>query len=145
VDSLRQKGTVETMSHIAKIEIEIHDLSALKTTAAALGLEVIEGQTTFKYYGAQRGICAHALRIKGQVGGNEIGIVGRTDGGRGFTLAWDPYAGGGGLVEKVGANCTKLKQGYAVEVATRAAQRSGFRVVGRTVRQDGKVELKLQR
>jgi hypothetical protein len=122
----------------------------LKTAAERLGLEVMEGQTTHKYYGSQRdgskrGVCLHAIRIKGQQDGNQIGIVARVDGGRGFSLNWDPYGGGGGLVEKIGARAEKLKQGYAVEVATRAAQRSGFRVVGRTVRQDGKVELKLQR
>jgi hypothetical protein len=146
------------MSHVAKIEIEIKDLAALKAAAEKLGMEFVEGQTSYKWYGRsvgdtplpagfskyELGQCAHALRIAGNPAAYEIGVVKRKDGGAGFTLLWDSWNGGYGLTEKVGAKAEKLKQGYAVEVATRAARRQGFRVTT-TTRQDGKVELRLQR
>lgn len=146
------------MSHVAKIEIEIKDLGALRSAAEALGLELVEGQTTYKWYGlsvgdtklpegftaAELGTCEHALRVAGNPSAYEIGIVARRDGGAGYTLLWDSWRGGYGLTEKIGAGAEKLKQGYGVEVATRVALRAGYRVVGSMVREDGKVELRLQ-
>lgn len=146
------------MSHVAKIEVEIKDLAALKATAARLGLELMEGQTAYKWYGRsvgdtklpegfkanELGQCEHAIRVVGNPNAYEIGVVRRRDGGEGYTLLWDSWSGGYGLVEKVGAKAEKLTQGYGVEVATRIAQRKGFRVVSSSVRQDGKVELVLQ-
>ena len=146
------------MSHVAKIEIEIKDLGALRSAAEKIGMELVEGQKAYRWYGrsvgdtklpdgftaAELGTCEHALRVKGNPSAYEIGVVARRDGGAGYTLLWDSWAGGYGLVEKVGAKAEKLKQAYGVAVATRVALRAGYRVVGTMTRADGRVELKLQ-
>src|SRR6266446_5904173 len=103
------------MSHVAEIDMEIKDLDALKAAAQDLGLEFCEGQQTYKWYGhsvgdfpmpagfkeQDLGKCEHALRVKGNPGAYEIGIVPRRDGRPGYTLLWDFWAGGLGLQNKV--------------------------------------------
>lgn len=133
------------MSHVARIEVEIHDVEALAAAGKKLGLELMRDQTSFKYYKDQRAACVHALRVVGNPMAYEVGVVAREDGGRGFNLSWDSYNGGLGLVACVGIGAKKLKQGYAVEVATRAAQRQGFRVVSSQTNKRGAVELVLQK
>ncbi len=147
------------MSHIAKIQVQIKDLEALKAVAKALGLEFMQGQKTYKWYGRSvgdyklpegfttedLGKCDHALRIplddpNRNAQAYEIGVV-KNKSGSGYQLLWDFWSGGYGLTGKVGTKGEKLVQGYAVEVARRQAVKQGFRVVGQTMRKDGKVEL----
>lgn len=61
-------------------------------------------------------------------GAYEIGVIRRRDGKPGYVLQADFYDGGYGLEAIAGANCSKLKQAYATEVAKRQAIKSGFRV-----------------
>ena len=147
------------MSHIAKIKVEIKDLDALKSIAKKLGLEFVEGQKSYRWYGRSMGDaplpegftkddlgkCDHALRIPQSVQDYrqpyEIGVVKRKDGKSGYELLWDYWNGGYGLTDKIGQKGEKLIQGYAVEVATRSAIKQGFRVCGTVTRKDGKVEL----
>jgi hypothetical protein len=156
------------MSHVASIDIEIKDLDALAAACEPLGLELVRGQKTYNWWGRsvgdtklpdgfqvhELGTCEHAIRIKGtNMNGRvnkyepyEIGIATRRDGKAGYTMLWDTYNGGGGLVEKVGGTgCDKLRQGYAVEVAMRIAKRQGFRVVKKEIRSDGSVAIVTQR
>jgi hypothetical protein len=37
------------MSHISKIELEVKDLSVLGAACKRLGLELVQGQTTYKW------------------------------------------------------------------------------------------------
>lgn len=152
------------MSHIAQISLEIRDLDALADACESLGLELVRDQKVYNWYGRsvgdtalpagfskeEMGKCEHAIRIKGtKLNGKidsrmpyEIGIATRRDGKAGFTLLWDTYQGGHGLVDKVGGEkCDKLKQEYAVEVATRVAKRQGFRVIKRELRTDGSIAI----
>lgn len=156
------------MSHVASIELEIRDLEALRLACEPLGLELVIGQRTYNWYGRsvgdtalpagftkeELGLCEHAIRIKGtNMNGKinpgspyEIGLATRRDGKAGYTLLWDTYRGGGGIVEKVGGEkAEKLCQGYAVEVAMRIAKRQGFRVVKKEVRTDGSIAIVTQR
>lgn len=84
------------------------------------------------------GTCAHAIKIKGDAPQNgaggpwEIGVVPAKD-GDGFNLYFDTYGGAGQrLLGKVGQNADKLRQEYAVAVATAKAKKTlgpkGFRV-----------------
>ena len=41
------------MSHISKIELEVKDLSTLKQACTRLGLTMVEGKKTFKWYGQE--------------------------------------------------------------------------------------------
>ena len=39
------------MSHVANVEVEIQDLVALKAACAALGVEFVQGQQTYEWFG----------------------------------------------------------------------------------------------
>jgi hypothetical protein len=146
------------MSHIAQVDLHIKDLSALEKACAQLGLELVREQKTYKWYGRvvgdyplpegfqahELGQCEHAIRIPGNSGAYEIGVVARRDGKPGYLLLWDFWHGGFGLEERVGAECKKLRQSYAVQVATKQARGQGFRVQ-QHVGQDGKVRLTCSR
>jgi hypothetical protein len=148
------------MSHVATIDIEIRDLDALEQACRALGLELVRGQQTYRWYGQHvgdyplpagfavedLGRCEHAIRIpgakiEGDLAPYEVGVVRRRDGRPGYSLMWDFFAGGYGLQQRVGKDCTKLKQQYAVAVATRTAQRQGLRVQ-QTVGANGSIVLR---
>jgi hypothetical protein len=145
------------MSHVATIEIEIRDLDALDAAARSLGLELVRGQTTYKWYGRHvgdyplpagftredLGRCDHAIRVPGNNQAYEIGVVKRRDGRPGYVLLWDFWRGGYGLVEKVGENANRLKQAYAIEAAKRAAWRAGHRVLGEIRKADGTIVLRI--
>jgi hypothetical protein len=156
------------MSHVATIDLEIKDLDALREAAAAIGLEFVAGQTSYRWYGqsvgdyplpdgftaSDLGKCEHALRIPldqqhpdpnfGMMP-YEIGVVKRRDGRPGFTLLWDFWNRGCGLEDRVGANCNRLKQEYALAVAKRQARKQGFSVVGVQTLANGTKQLKLSK
>lgn len=124
------------MSHISRIELEIRDLEDLKRACDRLGLQLIEGQTTYKWYGTwvgdsplpegltpnDLGKCHHAIKVPDAR--YEIGIVQKD---RKYILVWD-YWYRGGLEEKLGKNAGLLKQAYAVERVRREATLKGYRV-----------------
>ena len=141
----------EPMSHVATVEIEVRDLDALDEACRRVGLELVRGQQTYRWYGkhvgdyplpagfaeADLGRCEHAVRIPGgdaaaDAEGDEppyeIGVVRRRDGRPGYVLHWDFFAGGYGLEKVAGPACGLLKQAYATVVAKRQAMRQGFTV-----------------
>jgi len=128
------------MSHVATVKIEIKDLDALDAACRELGLELVRDQKTHRYYSGNQAPCEHAIRIPGAADAWEIGIIKAPDGRAGFELAWDSFAGGGGMVEKVGRDCAKLKQQYAKHIAIRHAQRNGYRIQ-QQARADGSIQL----
>jgi len=149
------------MSHVTTIDLFITDLDALSKACERLGLELVIGQKTFKWFGEfvgdykkadgidvkDYGKCEHAIRVKGNTKAYEIGLVKRNDGKPGYRLAWDFFAGGFGLCEKVtydkkaahSPNADKLKDWYAAEVAQKQMRRQGFRVSA--FQRDKKVEV----
>lgn len=146
------------MSHVCTIDLEVKDLDALAEAAKRLGLELVRGQTSYRWYGQHvgdyplpqgfekddMGHCEHALRIPGSDTAYEVGVVRRRDGRPGYTLLWDFYAGGEGLQAKIGPGAKLLKREYAAVVAVRQAQRSGFRV-NEVRQQDGSIRLLLNK
>lgn len=152
------------MSHVATVDIEITSLDDLRAACQRLGLEFVEGQTTYEWFGEsvgdyplpagieahELGTCLHAIRIPPakarevakRYGDDpyEVGVIQRRDGKPGYTLLWDFFHGGFGLQDYVGEGCAKLKQAYAVTAATRVARQQGFRVQ-ETVGSDGKIKL----
>jgi len=119
------------MSHVVVVDVQIKNLEALKKACETLGLEFIEGQTKFKWYGRHvgdyplpngfnkedMGKCAHALRVKGNNRAYEIGVCERRDGQEGFCLLWDFWGGGYGLQNVVGNECDNLINEYSKEAA----------------------------
>ena len=80
------------MSHISKIEVEIHSLEDLKQACKQLGFRFCENQKTHKWYGTNSesenktefGNCDHAIRVPKCK--YEIGVVKQ---GNHFSLLWD--------------------------------------------------------
>ena len=124
------------MSHIAKIELEINDTDTLKLACERLGLEFIENQTTYSWYGtwlgdtplpegitaSDLGKCNHAIRVPGAQ--YEIGIVKRD---RKYILLWD-FWNQGGLEQKLGKIAGRLKQAYTIERVRKEAKLKGHRI-----------------
>ena len=121
------------MSHIVTLELEINDLSALEKAAENLGCELVRGQKTYKWYGesvgdyplpegmtaGDLGKCDHAIRVKGNPDAYEIGVVESKTKRGAYSLAYDFWNDGYGLMQKVGANAGKLKQEYTVQALIR--------------------------
>ncbi len=133
------------MSHVTQIEIKVKSLEALKAACQRLGLEWLEGQKTYKWYGRHvgdypipegltvddMGKCTHAIKVPGA--SYEIGVLDRGNGA--FQLLWDFWSGGG-LERVLGKGGGKLKQAYALEVAKVQARRAGYSCIER-VEEDG--------
>lgn len=140
------------MSHITTIDLQVKDLDALAKACGRLGLELVLGQKTFKWYGRfvgdttpnlspeeikAFGKCDHAIRVKDNANAYEIGVVKRAD-GKGYALQWDSWQGGFGMHAKAGygdmglrgkdANINKLRDWYAAEVARKQMSKQGFQV-----------------
>lgn len=143
-----------TMSHVATVDVHITSLDELGKACKRLGLELVQGQQTYRWFGSSvgdyplpagfevsdLGKCEHAIRIPGDVRAYEIGVVKRRDGKAGYCLHWDFWAGGKGMEAVAGANCGKLKQAYAVEAAMSKARQQGFNVMERKLN-NGQVQL----
>lgn len=150
------------MSHITDVKLRIKDLTALAEAAPLLGLEFREGQTTHKWYGrfvgdttppaglAQKdyGKCLHALALTGDPSAYEIGVVAALDGGEGYDLVVDSWQRGRLLAAAGGPQMNRLRQEYAVAVASARARktltRKGF-VLTRQNLPTGRIQLALRR
>jgi hypothetical protein len=124
------------MSHLAKIELEIKDLSALRTAVQNLGYEFREGQQTYAWYGRfvgdaplpdgvskeELGKCIHAIRVPGC--SYEIGVVQK---GPHYILLWD-YWHAGGLSKVIGNNAGILKQAYTLERIKKESRLKGYQI-----------------
>lgn len=128
----------------------------MKLAAADCGTEVVEGQTTHRWYGHwvgdwplpkgltedQIGKCDHAIRVIGNDRAYEIGLT-RIQGENGeeFRLSYDFWNGGYGLEEKVGKGCEKLMSRYSYHAATRKAASLGWSLKSEQVQEDGSLKL----
>ncbi len=144
------------ISHVSHVDLHIKDLDALKQACKALGLDFHENQKTYKWYGRwvndysaadaayhhgikpeDYGKCEHAISAPGA--GYELGVI-KNPTGPGYTLIYDNFCQGYGLEAAIGKGASKVRQAYAVQVATKQARKQGFRVQ-QSVGQDGKVRL----
>jgi hypothetical protein len=140
------------MSHIATIKTELRDLDALKSACIELGAQFVEGQTQYKWFGAhmgdypvpegirqdQLGKCTHVIRVPGVE--YEVGVVQKSTGH--WTLAYDFWGPGQGLLKKFGPDCQRLVQLYGIHKAIREATRHGHQV-HRRQQQDGSIKLSI--
>lgn len=146
------------MSHVVKLEQTFDDLDMFERACEAIGLELVRGQTRYKWYGTHvgdyplpagftkemLGKCEHVARVKGAAGAYEIGLV-RLPGEQGYTLVWDFWGSQGAQLQRVaGDKCGNLLQRYNTEAAIKQAKREGFRV-NETKLPDGRIKLSLIR
>lgn len=126
------------MSHLAKIELEINDLTALKKACQRMGMEFRQTQKTFRWYGREPAPCDHAISIPGAASmAYEIGVI---KNGKNFELQcdfWDRQ-----LKAKIGENGGLFKQAYALEKAKLEAIKKGYSVKERRI--GDKIELRIQ-
>ena len=109
------------MSHISKIELEVKDLRLLGQACTRLGLNLIRGQKTFRWYGKD-GQCDHAIKIPGA--NYEIGVLYKSGL---YELNCDFYDSN---IEKViGKKGGLLKQAYAVDKTKIEARKKGYSVL----------------
>jgi len=123
------------MSHISKIELEVNDLGTLGRVCSRLGLELIKGQKTFKWFGREDGKCDHAIKVPGA--NYEIGVI---KAGNAFELKcdyYDPIIG-----KAIGRTGGLLKQAYAVERAKAEARRKGYTVIEKMT--DSRIRLQVR-
>ena len=132
------------MSHVARLELEVLELEALKKAVKASGLEWKEGQKHHKWYGSwvndyhganaayhhgikptDYGKCEHAIGVPGNSQAYEIGVC-KNPTGKGHVLVWDFYAGGHGLQALAGDNCSNIVKGYVAEVAKKKMTAQGY-------------------
>lgn len=139
------------MSHLAKIELEINDLTALDKACKRMGFELMKGQKTYKWYGrwvgdsplpegvdkSKLGTCDHAIKVPGA--SYEVGVL-KKDNGK-YGLLWD-YWGAGGLPEKIGKNGGLLKQAYTLEKAKMESIKKGYFVKEQKL--NGKIQLTVE-
>lgn len=156
------------MSHVAKVNIEVKSLDALRKAAKNLGLEWKENQTTYKWYGKwvndygkedaayHHGIkpedygknAVHAISVPGNDSAYEIGVVRRTDSDgnplEGYTLVWDFFANGYGMMDYVGdKGCGKLVAQYSREVMLEQAALQGY-AASETIDEHGNIVIEMQ-
>ena len=126
------------MSHVSTVsQIAWTSLTALGRAAERIGLELMIGQTTHRWFGrwvndygagdaAYRngikpedyGKCEHAIRLKGDTGQHyEVGLVPCVDGREGWQPVFDSWAQAKMLEILGGAEMTRLQDAYAIEAA----------------------------
>ena len=111
------------MSHLAKIELEVKDLDDLSLSCRHLGLTLVQGKKTFRWFNGESA-CDHAIEVPGAT--YEIGLV-LNDGK--FELQTDFFDKG--IESAIGKNGGLLKQRYAVERTRSQAKEQGCRVIER--------------
>lgn len=128
------------MSHVVTIDMSILDLESLKDAAAELGLYFVK-KPNFRWYmkhvgdfplpvgftAEDMGKCEYAIGIPNNKQAYEVGVVKRRDGKPGYTLMFDFWSGGLGLLEAIGGAAGKLKREYAIQVGIKEMRRKGFK------------------
>lgn len=131
------------MSHIVAMSLKIQSIASLSDACQMIGLELVKGQLTYKWWGrsvgdypipqgmkaSELGKCLHAIRIPDNKNAYEIGVVqNKQDGG--FSLVYDFYgAAGQAMQSKVGQTGGLLKQAYSIARAKKEAQKKGMRTL----------------
>jgi hypothetical protein len=111
------------MSHISKIELEVRDLGILSQACERMGLGLIRGKRSFRWYGKDAP-CDHAIKVPGA--DYEIGVINK-DGL--YELTCDFYDR---TIEKViGRHGGLLRQAYAVEKTKTEARKKGYSLLER--------------
>lgn len=147
------------MSHVVTVDVHITDLDALQAAAQQLGMEMVK-QPTYKWYGRHMsdyplpegfqpndlGKCEYALKVIGASPETyEVGVVKRRDGKPGFSLLFDFWNSGYGLLAAIGENAANVKREYALAVAAKEMRRQGFRVNRQVDQKTGKPKLTARR
>jgi hypothetical protein len=133
--ALLLKNICSGQCHVTSLKLEVKNLEALKLACQRLGLQFMEGQRRYEWYGHyvgstplpqgfgvdDLGKCTHAIKAPGA--DYEIGVQRWGDGS--YKLLYDSWAAGG-LEQVLGRDLNRLRQGYGVSAAILEAQRQGY-------------------
>ena len=126
------------MSHITTIKTQIKDMDALATACATLGLELVRERKRYRTYNGRTAECEAAIADASNPKAYEVGVV--SDGDGNYTLGYDSWRGGYGMMERVGDGCAKLLREYSCAAARRKAAELGWHVHEQR-NADGTIEL----
>ena len=134
------------MSHISKVKVYVRDLAVFAEACRELGVQLVEGQKTFKTYNGKLGECDHAVVVPAKSRAYEIGLVrGRVAESGGFVadregdcfeLNFDEWGGGNGMVNRVGYGCGELLQAYSGKKIEATAKKNNYELT-KTKNADG--------
>jgi hypothetical protein len=113
------------MSHISSIKTQIADLDALADACHELGLELRRNQHTYKTYNGRETACDAAIVDPANARAYEVGLVRAAD-GQTYTLGFDAWNAGHGMMAKIGSGCGKLLQEYGRAKTRRIAASKGW-------------------
>jgi len=119
------------MSHVTTVQTEIKDKTALMAVCKQLGLDLKTGKHTVTLFSGKVD-CEFSIQLPGW----KYRCAVLADG----SVKFDVYGGQWGNLGEL----NKLKQAYAVEVATKKARSMGYLVQKKT-KQDGTIQLVLSR
>lgn len=139
------------MSHIARIELKIRDLGILKKACNELGLQFVNNQKTYKWFGKfmndwplpeglspeELGKCDHAIRVPGAE--YEIGVK---KNGKYYELLYDFWSSGG-LEDKLGSGLSELKKAYHKQAVRDFAKKNGYTMKTKEISQGGKKAIQI--
>lgn len=114
------------MSHIATMQCQIKDLSALEEALGKFNAELRRDQTTFKSYPGTPNRCKHAIRLKDQPTAYEVGLQQRAEADESYDLACDFFDGK--LGRAFGDQLVNLRNEYLATVAENSLSRRGYRI-----------------
>jgi hypothetical protein len=128
------------------------DLDLLDKVCADAGMELVRNQKTYRWYGtyiggplpegfttADLGKCEHAIRVKGaDKHVHEVGVCNRN--GK-TNFLWDDWQKGFGLMDKIGADCRNIIQGYRNREFKANAKHMGLALVKEEVTAQGQLVL----
>lgn len=123
------------MSHVATIEAEIYSLKSLKKACKRLGLEFLENQTEYKWFGRHvgdypipegmtindMGKCLHAINVPGAR--YQMGVIKDPMNPKNYKLIWDFWDSK--LPAILGKDAWKLTQMYEIEHGKYTAKLQG--------------------
>lgn len=141
------------MSHVESVKTTITDLSALKAACTRMGVEFVEGKKAYRWFGRSvgdyplpagftkddLGKCDHVIKVPGT--DYEVGVVKLKD-KPGYTMLYDFWGPGQGLLKKFGTGLTKLVDNYSVEALKSKARAKGY-LTTETTAPNGAIILKV--
>jgi len=156
------------MSHVARVELEIKDLQALRAACKQLGLTYDEKATSWKWWMTDYpNWVTEENQTEGiprsRYGTSDAGVI-TVPGARWsigvykdpakpgcYVPIYDAYEHGGdlrgrglGIEDKLGAGLQKLKQEYGITISTKVMQAKGFQVFRNLVNVKGKQQVQLR-
>lgn len=125
------------MSHITTVDVQVTDVAVLYKVCQQFGLHLDDKKKTYRTYGGVTNSCEACIYDPDNESAYEIGLVKKGDH---YTVNYDDWRGGKGMMEKVGKGCGRLMQRYSIETAKKQARKLGWSY-SEVKQEDGSIHL----